>query len=135
MGTKQLETAENKKTRVQVKKTKRTTKKTVEPVAEKHTGRSRSRRLEEEASTSPKTEKLTRAEQRKKQKAEKRKNKKVRLRIFPIWLRIIIVLILVVGALILGLMVGYGIIGDGKPSDVLNKETWLHIVDIVEKKE
>ncbi|WP_240189876.1 DNA-directed RNA polymerase subunit beta [Bacillus sp. P14.5] len=30
-------------------------------------------------------------------------------------------------------MIGYGVIGDGKPMDVLDKSTWQHIIDIVLK--
>ncbi|MEW9500819.1 DNA-directed RNA polymerase subunit beta [Jeotgalibacillus marinus] len=30
-------------------------------------------------------------------------------------------------------MVGYGVIGDGDPQDVLKKETWTHILDLVMK--
>jgi len=41
---------------------------------------------------------------------------------------------MVVGSLIGGLMVGYGVIGDGNPKDVLKKETWTHIVDLVVEK-
>jgi hypothetical protein len=29
--------------------------------------------------------------------------------------------------------VGYGVIGDGKPMNVFEKETWTHIIDLVEK--
>ncbi|MGI8316633.1 DNA-directed RNA polymerase subunit beta [Halobacillus mangrovi] len=61
--------------------------------------------------------------------------RKARRRILPIWLRIIIVLLLSALALVLGLMVGYGVLGDGKPTDALNWETWQHIWDIVTKTE
>ncbi|AXI11217.1 DNA-directed RNA polymerase subunit beta [Oceanobacillus zhaokaii] len=80
------------------------------------------------------TEKQSRKQQ-KQEKNEKSNNKKPRLRIFPIWLRVIIVLILAATALVLGLMIGYGILGDGIPMDVLKKETWQHIIDIVTKVE
>ncbi|MFD2044454.1 DNA-directed RNA polymerase subunit beta [Ornithinibacillus salinisoli] len=89
----------------------------------------RSRSYEEELTE---TDKKTRKEQKKKQKAEKRKNKS-RRRVFPIWLRIIVVLLLAGAALIGGLMFGYGIIGDGDPSDALKSETWQHILDLVKK--
>lgn len=59
----------------------------------------------------------------------------VQIRILPIWLRVILVLLLLVGAAILGSMIGYGYVGDGTPSDVLKKETWTHIVDIINGKE
>ncbi|RYG71617.1 DNA-directed RNA polymerase subunit beta [Lentibacillus lipolyticus] len=78
-------------------------------------------------------DKATRKEQKKKQKAEKRRNKKPRRRIFPIWLRIIAVLVLSAAALAAGLMIGYGVIGDGNPTDALKWETWQHIIDIVVK--
>lgn len=62
------------------------------------------------------------------------KGKKIpRRRVFPIWLRLIVILILVILSLILGLIIGYGVIGDGSPMDVLKLETWQHIIDIVNK--
>lgn len=79
--------------------------------------------------------KQSRRQQRAEQKKEKRKQRKPRRRIFPIWLRIIVVTILCAAGLVLGAMVGYGVIGDGDPKDVLQKETWLHIYDIVFKQE
>lgn len=72
-------------------------------------------------------------EEAKKNKAKTKRPKKLRIRKFPILLRILLVLILVVIALILGLMVGYSILGDGTPMDVLDKATWQHIIDIVKK--
>jgi cobalamin biosynthesis Mg chelatase CobN len=64
----------------------------------------------------------------------KNKGKKApRVRVFPIWLRILIFLALTLLALIAGLMIGYGIIGDGNPIDILKVETWRHIIDIVVK--
>ena len=80
------------------------------------------------------TGKLTRKEQKAKQKAEKKKTKP-RRRAFPIWLRIIVVLLLCAIALIVGAMVGYGIMGSGKPSDVFDMETWRHVSEIVLKKD
>lgn len=59
----------------------------------------------------------------------------VQIRLLPIWLRVVLVLLLLIGAAILGMMVGYGYIGDGKPMDVLKKETWVHILDIINGKE
>ncbi|KHE70001.1 hypothetical protein LD39_12085 [Halobacillus sp. BBL2006] len=72
----------------------------------------------------------------KKEKSSKENSPKIgRRRILPIWLRIIIVLVLSALALVLGLMVGYGVLGDGKPTDALNWDTWQHIWDIVSKTE
>ncbi|MEK5039932.1 DNA-directed RNA polymerase subunit beta [Sporosarcina sp. FSL K6-3457] len=59
----------------------------------------------------------------------------VQIRLLPIWLRIILVLLLLAGAAILGAIIGYGYIGDGEPADVLQKETWTHILDIINGKE
>jgi anti-sigma factor RsiW len=69
--------------------------------------------------------------QTRKQLKEKRKARKPRRRIFPLWLRIIVVLILAASALVAGLMIGFGVLGDGTPTDVLKVETWQHIIDIV----
>ncbi len=76
-----------------------------------------------------------RKQEKAKRKQEKLQSKKPRRRIFPIWLRIIVVLLLSVAALIAGLMIGYGVVGDGVPTDALKFETWQHIIDIVNKKE
>ncbi|HLQ97249.1 MAG TPA: DNA-directed RNA polymerase subunit beta [Candidatus Dormibacteraeota bacterium] len=74
-----------------------------------------------------------RKQEKEKRRQERIKNKKPIRRIFPIWLRIIVVLIFSVTALIAGLMIGYGIVGDGVPTDALKFETWQHIIDIVKK--
>lgn len=74
-----------------------------------------------------------RRQEKEKRRQERIKSKKPIRRIFPIWLRIIVVLILSVAALIAGLMIGYGIVGDGVPTDALKFETWQHIIDIVKK--
>ncbi|MDN7226507.1 DNA-directed RNA polymerase subunit beta [Planococcus liqunii] len=68
------------------------------------------------------------------QKAEPKKRGWVQIRLFPIWLRIILVIVMIALAAVLGVMVGYGIIGDGKPSDALKWETWQHIIDIMSGK-
>ena len=58
----------------------------------------------------------------------------VQIRLIPIWLRIILVLVLLVGAAILGALIGYGTLGDGNPTDIFKKETWTHILDIISGK-
>lgn len=77
----------------------------------------------------------TRQEQKiRKQKAkdEKLLNKRfIRVRMFPIWFRVLLLLALLAGSLMLGLMVGYGVLGDGNPKDVFDKSTWQHIIDLV----
>ena len=59
----------------------------------------------------------------------------VQIRMIPIWLRIILVALLIAGAALLGVIVGYGYMGDGNPADALKKETWTHIIDIIKGKE
>ncbi|MDL4838875.1 DNA-directed RNA polymerase subunit beta [Aquibacillus rhizosphaerae] len=69
--------------------------------------------------------------QKKKQREEKRKNKPKIRRVFPIWLRIVVVIVLSFAALLAGLMVGYGILGGGNPTDALNFDTWEKIIKLV----
>lgn len=61
----------------------------------------------------------------------KKKKKQIRTRLLPIWLRLILVTVLLAVSLVLGAMFGYGVVGDGDPLDVLEKETWQHIYDVV----
>jgi cation transport ATPase len=63
------------------------------------------------------------------------KKKNVRVRLIPIWLRLVIIFLLMVLSLTVGTMVGYGVIGDGKPLDALKQSTWTHIIDIINKEE
>ncbi|WP_281974489.1 DNA-directed RNA polymerase subunit beta [Halobacillus litoralis] len=76
-------------------------------------------------------------ESSKKQKSvkEEKASKKGRRRVLPIWLRIILVLLFSAVALVLGLMVGYGVIGEGNPTDALEMDTWKHIWNFVTKTE
>ncbi len=60
-------------------------------------------------------------------------DQKIRIRLVPLWARIIIVLVLTMMALVGGAMVGYSVMGDGKATDVFKKSTWTHIVDLVNK--
>lgn len=76
----------------------------------------RQRRLEKEQATEPK------------------KTYWVQIRMFPIWLRILICIVLFIGAAVAGLMVGYGVLGDGTPTDALKWETYQHILDIKDGK-
>lgn len=59
----------------------------------------------------------------------------VRLRLIPIWLRIIVVILIFGIATMAGLIVGYSIIGDGATSDVLKGDTWQHLLNIINGKE
>jgi hypothetical protein len=68
-------------------------------------------------------------------KKEKQPNatKRVRLRLIPIWLRVIIVIVLFIMFTVIGAAIGYGVLGSGKVSEVFYKSTWTHVVDLVEK--
>ncbi|WHY00500.1 DNA-directed RNA polymerase subunit beta [Neobacillus sp. DY30] len=70
------------------------------------------------------------------QKAQKTEmaNKRIRIRLIPIWLRIVLLLIFTGVSLVAGAAVGYGVLGNGKPGDVLKASTWTHIIELVEKK-
>lgn len=65
----------------------------------------------------------------------RRKNRKERIRLIPIWLRLLIVFLLLLLSFIAGLMFGFGVIGEGKPLDVLNPKIWTHIYDLISGKE
>ncbi|WP_342515333.1 DNA-directed RNA polymerase subunit beta [Sporosarcina sp. FSL K6-1522] len=69
------------------------------------------------------------------EQTESKTQKWVQIRLLPIWLRILLVLLLLVGAAVFGAMFGYGYLGDGNPGDVLKKETWTHIYDIMNGKQ
>lgn len=58
--------------------------------------------------------------------------KLVRLRLIPIWLRIILVICLLVVATVLGLIFGYSVLGDGDTFDALKWSTWQHMLDIIQ---
>ncbi|ADU32272.1 DNA-directed RNA polymerase subunit beta [Evansella cellulosilytica] len=75
-----------------------------------------------------------RRKQKKLAKQEKRDAKflkRRRIRLIPIWIRLIFVIALFAGSLIAGTMVGFGIVGDGNPRDVLEAETWYNVYDFI----
>jgi hypothetical protein len=80
-------------------------------------------------------EEIKKVKNAKKEQEPKEQSKKVRIRIrlIPIWVRILLILILMAVSSLAGLIIGYGVIGTGNPADVLNKSTWQHIIDLVEK--
>jgi len=75
----------------------------------------------------------SRRQQRLERKAARKEKKTPMRRVFPIWLRLIVIFCLCIVALLVGLVVGYSILGDGAPTDVFQKETWKHIIDLVKK--
>lgn len=90
---------------------------------------------------------LTREELRKAQKNKANQNEEIaasqeqerpekfkwRIRLIPIWLRMLILLAAMAVAIVSGAMVGYGVLGGGNPMEVFEKETWQHILDLVNK--
>lgn len=72
-------------------------------------------------------------EKKTKKAVEQPEPRKIRIRLIPIWLRLILVVLAMAISVLLGAMVGYGVLGDGKPLDALKPSTWQHIVDLVEK--
>jgi uncharacterized membrane protein YvbJ len=72
-------------------------------------------------------------EEVKKEKKTREKKKRIRVRLIPIWLRIIIVLILLAASIVLGAMFGYAVMGGGEAKDIFEKSTWTHIMDLVSK--
>jgi hypothetical protein len=62
------------------------------------------------------------------------RRKKIRVRLIPVWVKVAIVILLTIASMLAGTVVGYGVIGNGKPSEALQKGTWMHIVDIINKK-
>ncbi|MFC0013793.1 MULTISPECIES: DNA-directed RNA polymerase subunit beta [Allobacillus] len=76
-----------------------------------------------------------RKEARKAKREERKKNPRGPIRYLPVWLRLIIVIALCFAGLIIGLVVGYGLIGDGEnPQDVLKIEFWQSIYDYIQGK-
>lgn len=51
----------------------------------------------------------------------------------PFWIIILIILGLLLLSLIIGLIFGYGVVGDGNKTDALKPSTWTHILDFLRK--
>ncbi|ETI67465.1 DNA-directed RNA polymerase subunit beta [Neobacillus vireti] len=67
------------------------------------------------------------------EKVAAQKNKRVRIRLIPIWLRLLLLVISIAVGLTAGAVVGYGVLGNGKVADVFKESTWTHIRDLVDK--
>ena len=52
---------------------------------------------------------------------------KIVLQIVTFVLKILLVIILIALAFVVGAMIGYGVLGDGNPFAVFEKDTWVHI--------
>lgn len=90
----------------------------------------------EEVKKAKKSKETKKANKANKSQESTEQNKKIRIRIrlLPIWLRVLLVLIFMVVSILVGLIVGYSVIGSGEASDALDQSTWQHIIDLVEKK-
>ena len=97
--------------------------------------------MTEEVKVEQKVQQSSNTSKRKQHQAEKAESSEIKntwwvqIRLFPIWLRILLVLALLLGAISAGLIIGYGYIGDGEPQNALKMETWQHILDIIKGKE
>ena len=61
-------------------------------------------------------------------------SKRVRIRLIPIWLRLVLLLVSIFICVMAGAAVGYGMLGGGNVADVFTESTWTHIIDLVDKK-
>ncbi|WP_067841037.1 DNA-directed RNA polymerase subunit beta [Amphibacillus sediminis] len=91
---------------------------------------------EQETPTNPQKQTKPVVEEKKSRHIFKRERKQAKekryvRRIFPIWLRIIVVFLLAFLALIIGMIIGFSVLGDGNPTDVLKFEFWQHVLDII----
>lgn len=59
------------------------------------------------------------------------KKRFIRIRLVPIWLRVVLILLLWLIIIVIGLVFGYSVIGEGDASDALKWSTWEHILDIM----
>ncbi|KAA0548565.1 DNA-directed RNA polymerase subunit beta [Bacillus sp. BGMRC 2118] len=80
-------------------------------------------------------EDLKQTKKEKKAQREESPNVKIRIRLFPIWLRLIIIVLAMAVSLFAGVAVGYGVIGSGEVKDAFKESTWTHVLDLVNKKE
>ncbi|WP_286230373.1 DNA-directed RNA polymerase subunit beta [Neobacillus mesonae] len=80
-----------------------------------------------------KSQSVQKKDQKEKTEAAAKVTKRIRIRLIPIWLRIILLVIFMVIGLIGGTVVGYGVLGGGKVADVFKQSTWTHIIDLVDK--
>ena len=62
---------------------------------------------------------------------EEQKKRFIRIRLVPIWLRVVLILLLWLIIIVTGLVFGYSVIGEGDAGDALKWSTWEHILDIM----
>ncbi|SFH69556.1 DNA-directed RNA polymerase subunit beta [Pisciglobus halotolerans] len=59
--------------------------------------------------------------------------KQILLPMVSFLLKVLLVIVLIILAFIVGAMVGYGVLGDGHPTDVFKPEVWQHILSYLVK--
>ncbi len=59
---------------------------------------------------------------------------RIRIRLIPIWLRLVLLVVLIIVCAVAGAVVGYGMLGGGNVADVFKESTWTHIMDLIDKK-
>lgn len=73
---------------------------------------------------------------KKEMKAEREsgeKRRRIRIRLIPLWLRLVLIAVSIVLCVILGAMFGYSVMGNGDATDVFDKSTWTHVMDLIKK--
>ncbi|WP_062052596.1 DNA-directed RNA polymerase subunit beta [Bacillus sp. JCM 19034] len=66
---------------------------------------------------------------------QRQNRRRLRLRMIPIWLRILLSIVLIGGSFIVGLMVGYAVVGEGdNPGEILKPDIWYYLIDLIRGK-
>ncbi|MBA9027854.1 MULTISPECIES: DNA-directed RNA polymerase subunit beta [Bacillaceae] len=81
--------------------------------------------------TSMEEKTLTREDFKQEQENKEQAKPKIRIRLLPLWFRVLLVTFLIVVSVVSGTIVGYSIMGGGEMVDVFSKSTWTHIFDLV----
>ncbi|WP_018923091.1 DNA-directed RNA polymerase subunit beta [Salsuginibacillus kocurii] len=72
------------------------------------------------------------AEEKEEQVSYAEKRKREGKRMFPIWLRLVIVVVLALLSIVFGLIAGYSWFGDGdNATGILRPGTWLDLLDFI----
>lgn len=97
---------------------------------------------EQRMSQNSRTERTRKAKAEHKKKKVKKEKKQPELtkeiflsRLASTGIKLLIFFIIIIFVAIIGLMIGFGVIGEGNPVDALKWETWQHILDIINGKE
>ncbi|MGY4688438.1 DNA-directed RNA polymerase subunit beta [Salibacterium sp. K-3] len=64
--------------------------------------------------------------------ASKKGRKRERVRMVPIWARLVIVLAVLILSLIGGLLTGYALVGDGNGLEVLRWGNWERLIEFIQ---